>query len=724
MRIKIKTKFMLNPSKVLQTAVLTFVIGSVGIAHSAPLPPMVQQVSINAREIGVDQFLQQLFGQIGIPVTVDNRVEGTVNGVWKDSASGLLKQALKSFQLVAYYDGAMAYVYNDRDVSQEMLSVQPDVAKRIRRQVEQLGLPDVNNRLRLVGDNGLQVIGTPRFVQQIKEVSVSIRSTKKQYKPQVVERLYHLKHAWAQDTNMEIGGELVPVQGMVSILNELLVGAPIGDTSVAGFADGGIDGLSTIPKENQLISINAGNKSTDGIASPQIKSSSLVRRVSARSMSAENVRIVAVSRLNAVLIRDYENHMASYESLINALDVEPYMLEIEATIIDINADSRREIGVNWRAQDDRFNDALVGNGSVSDQLLRPNTAITPQGNGGILSLALGNQRAKFLARIRALEDSGDAEIISKPHVVTLSNVEALLDTTQSYFVRVAAKEDASLFKITVGTTLRVTPHVYKSGDTTKIKLMVNIQDGATTDSQVDAIPVIGQSTINTQAIVTAGDSLLVGGMVRESKRSGESKVPFLGDIPGLGSIFRTRTRSNNKVERLFLITPRLAYRKGFAKRMEAPVLEGKISDIVRTSSLRLDPPTGPIQEDSVVRPGQEQPQAINPITRPDPSLQRRRVDGILVIDEIKNKLNIPPAPEEPVKPIMHDEEGWSVVAMPAHSFKTPVYHVNSDRATATKTKIYRTEVPLANDFKPIENSITVPSSFSDAEAGVWQEVGQ
>jgi len=420
------------------------------------------------------------------------------------------------------------------------------------------------------------------------------------------------------------------------------------------------------------------------------------------------------------------------------------MLEIEATIIDIDASSSHEIGVNWRVQDNKFNEGLVGNGSVTDQLLRPNTNITPQGSGGILSLALGDQRAKFLARIRALEESGDAEIISKPHVVTLSNVEALLDTTQSYFVRVAAKEDASLFKVTVGTTLRVTPHVYKSGSDTKIKLMVNIQDGATSDAVVDAIPVIGQSTINTQAIVTAGDSLLVGGMVRESKRSGESKVPLLGDIPGLGSMFRTRTRSGSKVERLFLITPRLAYRKGFVQRMDAPILEGSQQAIVSTSGKRLGLSNNSSNANPAVAP--QQPQIIQPQYRPQapqngieadaPVLPTQTPsDNSLLVENIQNKLRVPDAPVAPpvtVRQPQAVQKKWSVVSVPVGSAEADEFPVQNGIPSSTAAKVFRgrqevldtTSNNNSNDGTNVvrKKAVTTTPITNTFDAGEWQEV--
>lgn len=578
-------------SKATLFAVLTTVLLAQPV-QAGGVPGLDKMVSINAREIPVDQFLSNLFGYIGVPVVVDAKVQGTVNGSWNNTAGVLLDKATRSFQLVTYFDGVTAHVYKDNDLVQQIMPVVGTVADNIMQYAKSLEITDERNRLDRVGSNGLRVIGTPRFVEQIKGISRNFRSKQPKYKPLVVEKLFYLKHAWAQDITTDIGGQSVAIRGIASTLVDLLSDMPIGDSVFPASVENSLTRVqpqSAATGKPTLVANGENGQEGNAISltQPQISSSTLVRQSKHTKIDAKDVRIVAVPRLNAVLIRDLESHMDSYQSLIDSLDVEPYMLEIEATIIDLNTSKSEELGVNWRAQRGDFNEALVGNGTASDLALRPNTQITPAGNGGILSLAFGNERAKFLARIRALEETGDAEIVSKPHVVTLANVEAILDTTQSFFARVAANEDAALFKISVGTTLRVTPHVYRDGPDTRIKLLINIQDGATSDATVDEIPVIGQSQISTQAIVKAGDSLLIGGMVRETKTDGETKVPVLGDIPGLGNIFRTKTSSGNKVERLFLITPRLAYKNGFEKRMEGPILQGEADNILDSSGDRL-----------------------------------------------------------------------------------------------------------------------------------------
>jgi type III secretion protein C len=262
------------------------------------------------------------------------------------------------------------------------------------------------------------------------------------------------------------------------------------------------------------------------------------------AVDGHQVRIEADSRLNAVIVRDLAERLPRYEQLIAALDVEPQSLEIEATIIDVNTDKLRELGVDWR-WNNAGNSAGFGG------------ALPVVGAGGVASIVLGSAN-QFIARIRALQNEGAARVVSSPQVVTLSNVEAVFDNTSTFFVRVAGREEVDLFNVSAGTSLRVTPHVFRDQEQTRIKLLVNVEDGSLSGRQVDQIPIVERSSINTQALIVEGESLLIGGMTREVSTANVDKVPGLGDVPVLGNAFKNRTNSSARIERMFLITPRLA----------------------------------------------------------------------------------------------------------------------------------------------------------------------
>lgn len=376
--------------------------------------------------------------------------------------------------------------------------------------------------------------------------------------------------------------------------------------------------------------------------------------------------------------------MEEYARLIAALDIEPEQIEIEATIIDLNTDRLRELGVNWRVQG---SDAAggFGDGTPLDRELVPGGDGLNEGTGGIVSLVLGDS-TQFLSRIRALEEQGAARVVSKPHVMTLSNVEALLNTSSTFFVRVASREDVDLFNVSVGTTLRVTPHVFESASGTRIKLRVNVQDGSTTDRSVDDIPIVERSTINTQALIDEGESLLIGGLVREFDGNGISKVPVLGDIPVLGVLFRNTSQATSRLERMFLITPRVNLRAREGLRYDAPVSTGDESDIIRSAPSRTERALASVASRDDEWPLKDGLAPNGPTVRLAPGGQPRveelprRATRVEPPSDVRRRLGLaapyevappapsvperidPPAPEDSWVPIEGD--GWQEVATP------------------------------------------------------------
>lgn len=548
---------------------------------AAEVPRFNQSVLINAREQPVGQFISDLFGQIGVPVLVDDSIGGSVNGDFRKSARGVFSDIASSFQLTLYYDGAVAHVFPSNAMKRSVLHMSAKNAHKVKNAALKLSLTDQRNLLE-VTDVGLVVTGANPFVEQIESLASATREARPKVKVPTEDtyRIFKLKYAWADDVSLAIGGETVVVPGVASLLRTLIepgaMGSPATTLRVQGSPTmDGLrgQGLQAVGNQVGSGSMGAGQPSVSAGTAPV-------------AGSTERTRIVADPLTNSVIIRDKADRMAGYEQLVESLDKEPQMIEIEATIIDLDTDRMRELGINWRLQKSD-GVAMLGNGTATDRLMRPGSDVTPQAQGGVVSLVLGS-RADFIARIRALETQGVARIVSKPHVMTLSNVEALLDTTSTFYVRVAGQEEVDLFDVSVGTTLRVTPHVYDNAGRSQIKLRVNIEDGTTSDRQVDSIPIVERSTINTQAIIDVGQSLLIGGLVRESKGNGVTRVPVLGSIPGLGALFRTRTKTSTRQERMFLITPRVNVTPKPGKRFSVPVLSGTEADIISSASTRLD----------------------------------------------------------------------------------------------------------------------------------------
>ena len=545
---------------------------------AAPLPEITTPVKIDARDEPLDQFLQDLFAMTDIPVVVSPAANGLVNGRFDGTPNKLLRDVSRAYNLVSYFDGSVLHVAPANEMLSRSYVLPADLSQQVLRSAKELQLTDARNTLRGARDEGAVAAGSRRFVQQVDELVRQHRplgsgagggtNSPAWTQPLMDYRVFYLRHAWAQDVTTSFAGRQTVLPGVASILRSLVgqntrPGLPAADRSTARRLGGqGLASRRSEPPDMPVLGepYNGNGRGVEALVtalSPGQGGYAADTAVAAPQPAVDTgPRIEADMRLNAVIVRDLPERLPRYAELIKALDVEPQALEIEATIIDINTDRLRELGVNWRISHG-FGSAMFGNGSDSDLRLSGTQDVTPAARGGTLSAVMG-EAWKFVARISALQEEGAAKVVSSPQVVTLSNVEAVFDNSSTFYVRVAGRDEVDLFDVTAGTTLRVTPHVFRENDTTRIKLLVQIEDGALSMQTVDTLPVVQRSGINTQALISEGESLLIGGMVRDSSRNGEDKIPFLGDLPVIGHAFKTQSSGNSRVERLFLITPRLA----------------------------------------------------------------------------------------------------------------------------------------------------------------------
>lgn len=228
-------------------------------------------------------------------------------------------------------------------------------------------------------------------------------------------------------------------------------------------------------------------------------------------------RIDADPSLNAVIIHDAAGKRAMYQALIEQLDVLPRQVEIDALIADVD---RSKLP------------GLVG-------------GTAPAAPGATL---LVDDAAGLVARLKALEASGDARILATPGALTLNNVAAVLDLRQSRYIPLVGERVADVAEVSAGTLLRVVPRLVEDG-VTKMRLDVDIEDGnlgSGADAQVT------RSTLSALAIVAPRQMLVIGGYGADAMSGERASAPLLG------SLFGRKDTPGTQRERLYLITPRLA----------------------------------------------------------------------------------------------------------------------------------------------------------------------
>lgn len=557
------------------------------IAADPPFP--TRSVSLSPRNQDIAAFVREFYGATGLNVVVDARVSGKINGRFSGPPAQVWATVSRSFNLVAYYDGSVVTVYSGDQIETRTLTVPPGRSNELTAAIADAGLTDMTNRVRPTSPTTLLAMGVPKFLDQVQQLAAAAPPrTGYRGDPQTAQivpgvpapmpqgpayiepyelRVFYLRYARADDTKLVAGGRELTVPGVGTSLSRIMGdGSPVAGTIAATYGGrtvrqsaqrlGGRGLNSSPPDEAQTPQLTPYEDEYLGLP-PGGGAAPVPYAPSREPMPQGGPRIAIDPSLNAIIVRDRPENMPAYEGLVRALDVAPQIVELEATIIDLNIDKLREIGINWRIRSEGFN-ALFG-GDILRRSGNPNSDTSRFGapNEGLsLGGVIGANR-EFIGRLSALERRGAAKIVSRPQIVTLSNIEAVFDRTRTFYVRVAGDRQVDLFNVTAGTVLRVNPHVLMDNGVPRIRMVVGVEDGTILDSEVDNVPVVERASVNTQAMINEGEGLLLGGLTVNASFDGESKIPLLGDIPILGELFKTRNKTRQQTERLFLITPRI-----------------------------------------------------------------------------------------------------------------------------------------------------------------------
>lgn len=564
---------------------------------AAPIPFKRGQVSYDLKGEPLKEFLTRFFAEQGMQVMLSPLVEsqsGTLNGPRAGNSEEVFRSIASANQLSAYYDGSAVYIYKLNERITRYFAVPTNRVEDFVRAFHEMRLGDSANTFNARADSGLIVVsGAPRFIEQAQELSDTLKH--QQLTTAATMRVFTLKYAWASDTSFTAGTREITVPGVASILQQLMYGQDqLSDFS--GVSDRAVRTNSVSLKGRGLA---AGAESSTRVAGelpplnrPRANDVVYQDEVTTPSFAAQpqsnksrDIRIVADRYRNAVIVRDSPESMALYADLIRQLDVEPQIVQIEATIIDVNKRKLRDIGVDWRWKNGRNEVLFGGDDSVKQQFLSAlgadNIDYLPQRAAGLQLGAIIGDSYKFIARINALADQGVTHVVSRPQVLTLNDVEAVIENTRTLYVPVNGAYEVDLFNVVAGTILRVTPHIVVDGDRQRIRLLVGIEDGdvsiSATNSRSEIVnyPSVTRAAVNTQALINENESLLLGGLVRNLSGKDVDKIPGLGDIPVLGALFRREAKRYERIERLFLITPRLVPLNSIVG--QTPVLHEDIS---------------------------------------------------------------------------------------------------------------------------------------------------
>lgn len=514
----------------------------------APAPWPESPYSYFAEGVPLEGVLREFAAGFSLGLVVEPGVQGTVHGRFSTASPTEFISRLGGVYGFAWYTQAgTLYVSPARETVMRTLPMPPGGAGRLRQTLIDLGVVDPRFGWGELPEHGvLLVSGPPRYVDRVE---ATLRQLPTFPRGSLQISVFRLRHASADDRVIQFRDRQITQPGLASVLRGLMgvggvtVGGGVTDEKVSS-QPGAIVPLPTLgasaPAGSGARAAAAGAASGSGRGGAE----------PVRTGPAPGASIQPDPRLNALVVTDMPERMPLYERLIAQLDVPAPLIEIEALIIDVNSERARELGINWSARGGSFSASF----GVPQPVRQGMLALTL--NSGSGSAATGSQDNGFMAQIRLLESAGDARIQSRPSVLTTDNIGALLDLSETFYIRVQGERVASVSPVTAGTTLRVTPRVV-DGAQGAIQLTVDIEDGQIQDRQVDSLPTVRRSAVSTLAVVRQDEALVIAGYTSDQTISSEQKVPVLGDLPWVGVLFSNKARLVQKRERIFVIRPRL-----------------------------------------------------------------------------------------------------------------------------------------------------------------------
>ena len=307
----------------------------------------------------------------------------------------------------------------------------------------------------------------------------------------------------------------------------------------------------------------------------------LIKTANAKdSMLSPRGSLSVDERTNTLLVQDTTDKLSDIRRLVQTLDVPVKQVLIEARIVIVSDTFERDLGARFGVSTAQQNGpggllAVTGNGAGANQILSTGTGAasltgttldnryqvnTPAANtNGSIGISLLGGSYLVDLELSAAQNEGKSEIISSPRVITANQKQA----TISQGVEIPYQESASSgatttqFKDAV-LKLKVTPLITPDN---RVILDLDVSDDAVgqqvTSATGGSVPSIDTREIITQLLVNDVQTVVLGGILETTRAHSADKVPFFGDIPFIGALFRSTIDTNNKTELLIFITPKI-----------------------------------------------------------------------------------------------------------------------------------------------------------------------
>jgi type IV pilus assembly protein PilQ len=268
-------------------------------------------------------------------------------------------------------------------------------------------------------------------------------------------------------------------------------------------------------------------------------------------------------RTNSLIVSDIKDKADAIVEMARQLDSETPQVEIVAKLVDLDARTTRDLGIDWEASGVTIPGVQGEHGA---KVSATSTIETDGGAGGSAAqqptaeLEIGKiigPNGSFEATISALERENKANIISNPRITTLNNKEATIIVGKKVPLIVSDEAGNPITQlVTVGIQMHVTPHVNSETGEITMDLHPEVSD-LSSQATVQGGIIIVTSEADTRVMVRDGETAVIGGLIRTNDSFFETGVPVLRSIPLFGRLFGSKSKAEEKRELLIFVTPRI-----------------------------------------------------------------------------------------------------------------------------------------------------------------------
>jgi type IV pilus assembly protein PilQ len=294
------------------------------------------------------------------------------------------------------------------------------------------------------------------------------------------------------------------------------------------------------------------------------------------SVLSERGQAIVDERTNSIIVTDTAERIEAFKKLVEQIDIPIRQVMIEARIVIANTDFRRELGIQWGGISYGLSNGTLTEGSGSFKGLSSDPG-TPYdfltGNGktdmiqnNIVNLGVSKPAGSIAAGIltdnafldmelSALENSGYAEVVAQPKVITSDKQKAIIKSGKEIAYQEASASGATTTSFREAVLkLEVTPQI--TPDNHVIMELLIFKD-AVGEVTLSGVPTIDITRLETRVLVNNGETIVLGGVFGLDTLKSDIKVPLLGDIPYLGRLFKHSIDKQTKTELLIFVTPKI-----------------------------------------------------------------------------------------------------------------------------------------------------------------------